>query len=172
MSETRTRIRSHVESTPGVHFNELVRDLDIATGQAQYHLRRLVRNGAVTRRSILGKTHYYPPRYDPFDEKALALLRRETARDILTVALGDEPVRAPTIASEIDIARSTVSWHLENLESAGIVETTYTTNGTVVVEVVRPDRVRTLLKAVSPSMYDRLVDRFGRLVDEALEPPE
>ncbi|MGM0397617.1 MAG: winged helix-turn-helix transcriptional regulator, partial [Halobacteriota archaeon] len=38
MVETRTRIAEAVRTQPGIHFNGLVRSLDLATGQVQYHL--------------------------------------------------------------------------------------------------------------------------------------
>ena len=44
-TDTRERIAAHVEHNPGVHFSELVRDLDLAPGQVQYHLRRLDASG-------------------------------------------------------------------------------------------------------------------------------
>jgi predicted transcriptional regulator len=169
MNETRKRISEHVRSNPGVHFSGIVRDLDIATGQAQYHLRRLDRGGDITEESLFGRTHYYQPTYDEWERQALALLRRETSREMIAMALREGAVLATEAADELDIARSTVSWHLSNLESAGVVETHYAENGRLAFEVVEPDRTRELLGTVSPTLYEQLVDRFDRLVDQALE---
>lgn len=170
MNETRQRIFEHVRSNPGVHFNAIVREVGVATGQAQYHLRKLVRRGDLEDESLFGRTHYFSPEYDDWERRTLALLRRETAREIVTVALRDGTVRATDVTAELDVARSTVSWHLSNLESAGVVETSYADDGTLAFEVVEPERTRELLRLVSPTLYDQLVDRFGRLVDQAFEP--
>ena len=89
MTDTRTRLAKHVSATPGVHFNGLVEQSGLAPGQVQYHLRRLRADGVVRQERLYGKTHYYPPEYDDRERRALALLRRETARDVLLALLDD-----------------------------------------------------------------------------------
>jgi predicted transcriptional regulator len=168
VSETRERIRRHVTAHPGVHFNELVRTLDLAPGQVQHHLKRLTPE-AVVAESLYGRTHYYPPAYDEWERGALALLRRETARDVLgALAAG---LRAPdAVADEIGIARSTLEWHLDHLLEQGLVEKSYDEQGRVTLALSRPAETAELLAAVEPSLPDRLVDRFTRLVDSFLDP--
>lgn len=168
MNETRQRILDHVHANPGVHFNAIVRDLEVATGQAQYHLRRLVRRGDVEDESLFGRTHYYRPEYDPWERRALSLLRRETSRGIVIEALREGTVEAAAVSKELDVVRSTVSWHLSNLEDAAVIETHYTDDGRLAFELVDPERTHQLLELVSPSATDSLLDRFDRLVDEAL----
>ncbi|SDZ79203.1 Winged helix-turn-helix DNA-binding [Haloplanus vescus] len=168
MTDVRRRVRDHVRANPGVHFNALARNLDIATGQAQYHLRRLGRNDDVVAERIRGRTHYFAPEYDAWERRLLALYRRETARDIVTLLLESERLPATVIADRLDLARSTVSWNLDSLAEAGIVEQSYGTNGRVEVSLARPDETVRCLDAVTPSLADRLVDRFVRLVDDGL----
>lgn len=168
MNETRQRILDHVSANPGVHFNAIVRDLEVATGQAQYHLHRLVRRGDVEDESLFGRTHYYRPEFEPWERRVLSLLRRETSRHIVAMALREGTVEAAVVATELDVARSTVSWHLSNLEEAGMIETAYTDDGRLAFELVDPERTRHLLDLVSPSTTDSLLDRFDRLVDDAL----
>jgi len=84
VSETRERILATVESDPGIHFRGLVRSLDLAHGQVQYHVRELRGSDAVVAEDHRGRTHYYLPAYDPWERRAIAVLRRETARDVVT----------------------------------------------------------------------------------------
>jgi predicted transcriptional regulator len=161
---TRDRIAAHVRAEPGVHFNELVRELDLAPGQTQYHLRRL----DVTADERFGRTHYFPPGYDEWERGALALLRRETAADIVAVLLADGPLSAGETAARVGIARSTLSWHRDRLEAAGLVETC-PDRGRTLLAVSEPERTARLLDRADPSLPDRLVDRFTRLVDGLLE---
>ena len=91
MSAVRDRIRSHVADHPGVHFYAVVRDLDLAAGQVQYHLRRLLTDEALVADSYYGRTHYFPPEYDAWERAALALARRETARDVVFFLLDEGP---------------------------------------------------------------------------------
>ena len=167
MPETRARIRRHVRDTPGVHFNRVSRDLDIATGQAQYHLRRLVRDGEVAVERIGGRAHYFDPAFDPWDRRAVAFLRRETAREILVRLHAEGATRPATLAEELDLARSTVSWHVSNLAESGIVEKS--DDRPMRVSLARPDRTAALLDEVSASLPDRIVDRFVRTVDDLFE---
>lgn len=168
MTDVRRRVRDHVRDNPGVHFNELVRELNIATGQAQYHLRRLGRNDEVVAERIRGRTHYFDPEYDAWERRVLSLYRRETARELITHLLEDGPASASALADRLDLARSTVSWHVDTLEDAGIVERSYDDRGRVEVALTRPEETVAFLRAVTPSLSDRLVDRFMRFVDAGL----
>jgi DNA-binding transcriptional ArsR family regulator len=164
---TRDRVRRHVRETPGVHFNRVERDLDIATGQAQYRLRRLVNGEELIAERIAGRAHYFDPTFDPWERGALAFLRRETARGIVLRLQADGPLRPDTLTTELDLARSTVSWHVSTLSDAGIV--TKSDDRPMTITLTRPEHTAELLDAVSLSLPDRLVDRFIRTVDNRFE---
>lgn len=168
MATVREQVSDHVHANPGVHFNQLARDLDIATGQAQYHLRKLRRSGDVVVEDVRGRSHYYEDEFDPWERRVLALYRRETAREIIVTLLDDGPLSAGALTERLGIARSTVSWQVSSLCEAGIVEQQYGDDGQAVVSLIRPDETRRVLDIVSPSLSDRLVDRFTRLVDSGL----
>lgn len=165
MSDVRRQVREHVRANPGVHFNKLARNLDIATGQAQYHLRRLIRRDEVVADRIKGRTHYFDPEYDAWERRVLALYRRETAREIITLLLDEGQLSAGEIAERVDLARSTVSWHVDTFVDAGIVDRSYGERGQVEIALARPEETVRCLEAVEPSLTDTLVDRFMRLVD-------
>jgi len=168
MATVRNRVQDHVQANPGVHFSALKEELDIATGQAQYHLRKLDRAGDIVTEEIRGQTHYFDQSYDPWERRVLAFARRETARALLAHLLEDGPLGAAELADRLELSRSTVAWHVSSLADAGVVEKSYGERGRVVVELDRPDETRRLLGDVTPSLADRLVDRFTRLVDEGL----
>ena len=168
MSETRTRVRIQIARQPGIHFNELVRTLDIAPGQVQHHIRRLVGDDIITEEAFYGKTHYYPPKFDAWERGTLALFRRETSRDVLGYLLESGPSRPQTVADAIGVARSTLEWHVNHLVEQDVVWKERDSRNRVTLIVSHPDRTRELLKAVSPSIPDRFVDRFTRLVDSLM----
>jgi len=165
MSDTRARIYRHIESNPGVHFRELTRALDLATGQVQYHLARLDR---ITSESINGRTHYYAASFTPWERRAIAFLRRETARDVLVVLIEREATRPGAVAAHLDIARSTLEHHVDGLVDHDIVEKRRDEQG-VTLALSRPARTVELLAAVDPTAPDRLSDRFARLLDRFFE---
>ena len=169
MTETKTRVRSHVEATPGVHFNAVSRNLDIATGQTQYHLRRLLRDDSIRSLEVCGRTHYFPTGYSEREQAAIALLRRETTRELVLLLLDRGSAHPDELAAAAGIARSTVEWHLSNLIEYDLAEKEYDGRA-VSVRLTRPELLRELLVEIDPSLPDRLVDRFSRLVDSLLEP--
>ncbi|RQG89201.1 ArsR family transcriptional regulator [Natrarchaeobius halalkaliphilus] len=169
MNDTRGQIRAHVRANAGIHFNELVRESEFAPGQIQYHVRRLIDDDDLVRREFYGRTHYYPPTYDEWERAALALFRRETAREIVVYLLESPSSDPGSISADLGIARSTLEYHLERLVGQEIVEKSYDDRNRVSLRLVAPERTATLLSVVEPTVPDRLVDRFTRLVDSVLE---
>jgi predicted transcriptional regulator len=163
----RRRIVERVRGDPGVHFNALVRGLDMAPGQVQYHLGRLLGERLVAE-DCYGRTHYYPPSFDAWERRALALLRRETSADIVGVLLESGETPATEVADRVGIARSTLSWHVERLVDAGLVAEYRDARGAVVLDLAHPERTARLLRRARPTLPGRLVDRFTRLVDSLL----
>jgi predicted transcriptional regulator len=162
---TRDTLRSHIERHPGHHFNALVRDLDLAPGQVQYHLRRLRKDDSVVEEQYYGQTHYYPPELDPWERGVLALVRRETARDVLFDLLEHGPDGPGAVADRVGIARSTLEWHLDHLVEQDVVRKERDDANRVTLELTNPERTVELLDTVEPSLPERLVDRFERLLD-------
>ncbi|WP_276300445.1 winged helix-turn-helix transcriptional regulator [Halorussus lipolyticus] len=165
---TRETLRSHVERNPGRHFNALVRDLDLAPGQVQYHLRRLRKDDAVVEEQYYGQTHYYPPDWDPWERGVLALVRRETSRDVLFDLLERGPDGPGAVAERVGVARSTLEWHVGHLVEQDVVRKERDSANRVTLKLVAPERTVELLNAVEPSLPERLVDRFERLLDGLL----
>jgi len=168
-SPHRDRIRDYVASHPGVHFNRLARELDLATGQLQYHLKRLRRSDAVVSESLYGRTHYYTPEYGSWERGAVAVLRRETARDVLLHLIENGPSAPALVADELGIARSTLEWHLDHLTEQDLVEKRRDERGRVTLALSRPAETADLLRLVEPTVPERLLDRFTRLVDSLVD---
>ena len=171
MSETRTRIRECVYRNPGVHFNEISRKLDIATGQTQYHLRKLIRGERLEKESIAGRAHYYPPTYSEWERGAIALLRRETTREIVLYLLRNDSATPAELTDRLDLARSTIERHLSRLIDAEIVTKERLDDSTteLVVQLMNESDVYRLLREIEPRLLDRVVDRFSRLADDLLD---
>lgn len=169
MTDPRTRLREAIAADPGVHFNGLVRGTDLARGQVQYHLRRLRSEGRVVREEVTGRTHYYTPEYDDWEREAIALLRRETPREIVAHLLEDGPTPPATVAESVGVARSTLEHHLDNLVEGGVVRKRRDGRGRVTLVLRKPEETLALLEAVAPSIPASMVDRFTRLVDDLLE---
>lgn len=165
---TRTRLQTYIEQHPGQHFNALVRSLDLAPGQVQYHLKHLHTNEVVVRAEFYGRTHYYPPSYDAWERGVFALARRETARDIIFDLLEYGPAAPDAVADRVGIARSTLEWHLDHLCEQNVAQKRRDSRNRVTLVLVRPTDTIELLERIEPSLPERLVDRFERLLDPLL----
>ena len=168
MNKTRQRIHDHIVAHPGVHFNAIVRALDVAPGQVQYHMQQLLNDDIVLER-IYGRTHYYPAIYDTWERGALALFRRETTREILLYLIEHGPTPAQTIATDLDIVRSTLAWHVDHLTTQNLVNKQRDVNNQVTLILAQPSETANLLRKVKPSLSDRTVDRFIRFIDALLD---
>lgn len=165
-TDTRDRIRRRVASDPGIHFSELTRALDLAPGQVQYHLREL-RGEDVVVDERYGRSHCFPPEYDPWERGALALLRRETSADVVAYLLDAGEASPAEVTDALGIARSTLEYHLDRLCEQGLVEKRRE-RGRVTLVPAAPERTADLLRKAEPSLPERLTDRFTRLVDSLL----
>lgn len=168
MTHQRDRIREYIATNPGQHFNGLARALDLAPGQVQYHLKKLRSQDRVVEERLYGRTHYYTPEYDAWERGAIALLRRETARDIVIYLLDEGPSEPSAVTDALDIARSTFEWHLDHLTAQDLAEKRRDAHNRVTVVVSEPDRTISLLDEITPSLSDQMLDRFTRLVDNLL----
>jgi predicted transcriptional regulator len=171
-ADPREAIRDCVSENPGIHFNELVRSVGMATGQVQYHMYRLTEGGGIDGASLYGRTHYYPSEYPEDKRGAVALLRRETAREVVVYLIENGESGPEEVAEALGVARSTVEWHLGRLEEQGLVEKRRGGDGRVTVSAVDEERTVGMLSDISPSLADTLVDRFVTMVDRMLEETE
>lgn len=168
MTNQRARLARAISDNPGIHFNALVRELDIAPGQVQYHVRKLLRDDSVVEERLYGRTHYYRGEYNDFQRDAIALLRRETPRDILLYLIENGPTDPGTVAHSLDVARSTLEWNLDRLVEQDLVSKRRDERNRVTLTLSRPSETVRLLTDIEPVLSDRMVDRFTRLVDQLL----
>ncbi|MFB6104131.1 MAG: winged helix-turn-helix transcriptional regulator [Halobacteriaceae archaeon] len=169
MTAVRPRIAAYLTANPGTHVSGVVRDLDLARGQVQHHLDALVDAGAVVVERFRGRTHYFPAEYDPLERRRIAVVQRETARDVLVTLVQTGPTRPAVIADRLQIARSTLEYHLDALCDVDLVAKRRDEAGRVTLVVTAPETALDLVATTSPSTTDRFVDRFARLLDTFLE---
>jgi len=162
-SDAREALFGYVTQTPGAHFSKIRDDLQLGTGEAQYHLRQLEDAGTVISRSDSAYRRYFPAdRFDAFEQTALGYLRRETPRQMLLTLLDTPGQTGTDLASQVDVTRSTVSAHASALVDAGLIERD--SNG---YRVQHPETVVTLVLRYAESFGDEAV-RFASDADQLL----
>ncbi|APE95947.1 winged helix-turn-helix transcriptional regulator [Halodesulfurarchaeum formicicum] len=139
-SETREAIAGYVERTPGAHFSKIRDDLGIATGETQYHLRRLTDQGTLERYRDGDYKRFYPAgRFDAFEQVTLGYLRRETPRAMVCTLLQEPTHTGASLSAAIGVSPATVSNHATEMAEHGVLDRSegYRVN--------RPETVITLL---------------------------
>lgn len=118
--------------------------------------------------TLYGRSHYYPPEYNGWERGTLALLRQETVGDIVAHSLDRGHVRPNIVAGDLDIACNTLEWHLNRLVVQDIVVKERDDRNYVDLTLTHPVETVHLLREVYPSLPERMVDRFSRLVERLL----
>jgi len=166
MTETRRRIVDAVRETPGIHFNAIVRSLDLATGQVQYHVKKLLAEESIQATELYGRTHYFPEGFDDAEQRTVALLRRETTREIVAYLFDHEGARPGDIADAVGVARSTVEWHLDRLIEQDLLYKRREGSNRVTLELRHPEATAALLSEVDPGLLDTMLSGYERLLDD------
>ncbi len=161
--ESRRRAYELVAGTPGLHMRELARQLSMDVRTAMYHLRQLEKHGLVTGIDEGGFRRFFPRTadgrraevVDARDKPLLGVLRKPVPLYVALVLLTRDVASHGELAEGAGVSPSTLSYHLERMERAGILardDSRY---------VLRePERAARLLYAHRPTqdLLDRFVD--------------
>lgn len=123
--DVKVRLVRLVERYPGLHLRELAREADVSEALAGYHLDRLEDDDHIESRTEEGFRRFYPleaPGPTEEERELLAILRRQTPLEIVVYLIEEGPSSHAEITRQVDLAKSTVSYHLSNLQEAGLVE--------------------------------------------------
>jgi predicted transcriptional regulator len=161
-SDVRDAIVGYLAATPGAHFSKVRDDLQLGTGEAQHHLRRLAADGVVESRKDGDYSRFFPAdRFSEYEQVALGYLRRSTPRGMLIELLRDPAATGSDLADALDVSRATVSSYAAELDEAGLLDRT---DGYAVAE---PETVIALLLRYADS-FDADAARFAAEADEVI----
>jgi predicted transcriptional regulator len=122
--ETWKRIYNLIADNPGLHLSKIAELLHMSKPLADYHLQRLVKEHKLIYKKETGYTRYYLYNEElaAEDKKILSLLRKDTPLKIVLYLANHTYARHKEILEHLEIAPSTLSYHLNNLIQQGIVE--------------------------------------------------
>jgi predicted ArsR family transcriptional regulator len=145
------RLLALVEAYPGLHVRELARQLGTSVALVEYHLEALERQGKVELRPDLRYRRAYlrgAGAVPAADRKALDLLRRRLPlRIVLELLNAPGPLRHAELAERLGMGKSKLSFHLQALEQAGLVER----DGAGALRAREAGRLRRLLERWKPT---------------------
>jgi len=153
---------------PGIHFNELKRKGDFASGQLTHHLSTLEKKELIS--SKKGKvTNYYSKESEELNNNYTQILRDKRKRQIIQLILKQKLISSKNLKTELDLSPSTISWHLKDLELQNIIisKTAKKIKYYFLGEETRQN-FKTQLKEEKKSIVSSLVDSFIEFFDEEL----
>jgi predicted transcriptional regulator len=160
-SKVRDKIYSIIIKNPGLHFREIQRRTETATGSLQYHLEVLQKRHLV-KSSKSGKfLRYYSVRaqVSEEDKKGLELLRQDSVRNIVLYLMQKKKANNSAIAKKVGLSPSTTSFHTSKLVEAGIVGKKQK-GRKIFFYIADPKESARLLTGYKKSFLDEMVDQF------------
>lgn len=122
-NDTRATIFEAIRSEPGLSATDLSKKADCGWGTVVYHLAVLEQNGLIISSRDGRHRRFFPYSGMDFRHKdVFSAIRNETTAAILN-AIRDSPgIHQTALRKEVDLAASTVNWHISKLEDADLVE--------------------------------------------------
>jgi len=118
----RRKIYALVSRNPGLHAHKIAEILKISGQLADYHLMYLERNEIIKTVKEEGYRRYYiEGKMGSQDRQRLSLLRQETPLKIVLFLLKNPYSQHKEILKYLDIAASTLSYHIQKLIKKDIV---------------------------------------------------
>ena len=119
--ETRQRIFDVVRKNPGFSAREIQREAKLGWGETAYHLDRMAEAEVLRRERAPNRDFYFASEVTWDDRRYLVFLRGVATRSIL-LALIENPELSPAdLADRLELARSTVYFHLTRLVQGGLL---------------------------------------------------
>ena len=121
----REAVIDFIKKTPGVSYNEIVRETGLSNGVISHYLIKLMESGEVEKEGI--KRGKYFLRNIPIkDRKIITLLRNNTNNDIFKLLMknfNNEKIDTQNeISKKVNKSASTISVSLKDLQKNGIIE--------------------------------------------------
>ncbi len=155
----RKKIYQTIEDSPGLHLRQIDRKIDIPLGTIRYHLRVLEKKNLITsKKEGKYKRFYAKGSIDRSDKKILSSLRKEIPRTIILFLMEYSGSTHKEINEALDIAPSTLSYHLKKLRKKNMV-----INKKSEYSIKDPEKIADLLIQYQQTFLDSLVDRFVRI---------
>ncbi|MBN1389186.1 MAG: winged helix-turn-helix transcriptional regulator [Candidatus Thermoplasmatota archaeon] len=158
--DTRKKIYDLIETTPGIHFREISRRLDIPMGVVEYHINYMLkRDMIVARMEGRYKRYYTEGKIGSKEKSVLAFLRKDVPRAILMHLMLNPGARHRDLKSELGLSGSTLTFHLKKMIKKGLVIEEGDEGGKG-YHVSDPETVSRTLIIYKRSFMDDLVDSF------------
>ena len=123
-NENRDKIITLILEQPGVHFNEILREIDISAGTLVWHLDILETFKVIQKQRIGQYLVYYPYTVkNPISKLDLKLRKSRTTLEILQLINDNPGMYQNQIAHRMDLNHKTVKYHIDKLIESEFIQT-------------------------------------------------
>ena len=165
----RDKIYSNIVQNPGLHFREIQRRTNIATGALQYHIEYLKKKSFIREEKEGKFSRFYALNSQVKDSKLMNLLRQESVRKIILFLMNKRRANLHSISQGVSLGLSTTSFHLQKLVTSAVVLEKHT-DGKVFFSIKDKESVLVMLLDYRESFLDILVDNFIDTWEKELAP--
>lgn len=165
----RDKIYSEIVKSPGLHFREIQRRTNLATGALQYHIDYLKKKNFIFDKKEGKFSRFYSNQEsNQVDSNLMNLLRQDQVRKIVLILLQKRRVSLVTLKKETSMSLSTLNFHLSKLLLSRIVEQKKI-NGKDYFLIKNKLPIIELLYSYREGFLDSLVDNFLELWEKDLK---
>jgi predicted transcriptional regulator len=158
------RIYEYIVDNPSCHVRKISRELDLAIGDTQYHLKILEKKDLIKSRRVgLFRMYYAVAIFRERQQSILAVLGQEVPRDIILFLIESPGATQVDIARHESLTPPTINWHMSRLIEIGLVSrrkkgkfVKYYTQGDT-------DDITNILKIYYPSLWSKLSNRLAEV---------
>ena len=116
----RGKIYGYIKGNPGVHYNQIMKNLDVKNGTLSYHLHMLEKTGMIqSRKEGVRYRAFYPSNMRFPDEERYRLT--DLQLKILKIIKNKNGINQKEIASILDEKHQTISYNIKVLHQAGLI---------------------------------------------------
>lgn len=161
----RLKTKRIVSLFPGIHLRKLQRVMNTSFNTTRYHVHNLEKAGEIVCSTEGGHTRVYPTGLDAKMREMQAAVLNRTSRKLLLTLLESGPLGNGELSDMTNLAKSTVSEHVESLRTANIVRRNVSVDGSVSYELQGREDVEAVMAAFQESLLSSTTDRFIDLWD-------
>lgn len=123
-NNTRLKLYNFIEKYPGVYFRQLVKRTELNKGTVEYHLKKLKAQNKIISYNGDGKLRFFlnSNTYGKDDQVVIAALGNDMRRKILFGIFSNQYTNNKSLAENIGVSASTISYHISHLKKEGIVK--------------------------------------------------
>ncbi len=164
--ESRRRIYEAIEKNPGIHFRELLKMLNINTGELQYHLGVLIKNNLISEREVNNMKVYFPTKMPNQRMKdVLPYLRNSITKAIIINIAMNPGISQKELYNNIKASNKTIASNILKLKERKIIKEECI-NNICKYYLYDEDLIINTLVTYKESLFDELVQKFIEFMEK------